>query len=63
VLTVFSLPMLSRPATAVLDMPARGLTGTFLAAEWLYVTMILLLYALAMYVLFRWAEVRWQRQG
>jgi hypothetical protein len=63
VLSIFSLPMLSRPATAVLDMPPHHIVpGAVIATEWMYFLLILLSQALVVYVVFRWAEVKWQKQ-
>ena len=59
-LAAVSLPLLSRPATAVLDLPAHGVGGNLLAAEWAYLLVVVLGSALVLYLLFRWRERSWQ---
>lgn len=58
-LGVVSLPLLSRPAAAVLDMPSHDLGGRVLAAEWLYLGIVLLLHGLSLALAFRSAEPSW----
>ena len=58
-----SVPMLSRPGTAVLDLLAApagrsGSTGD-LVIEGLYFGLLLLSYGLIAYLAFRWRERRW----
>ena len=54
-----SLPLVSRPATAVLDLPVHGGGAEVLGAEWLYLLVVLLGFLLALYMLFRQLEGRW----
>lgn len=68
VVMVASLPLLTRPATVVLDMP-RSERGTLLArlplilaAEWAYLILLLMSYLLILYCAFQWTERRWQGQ-
>ncbi|MEX2389763.1 MAG: ABC transporter permease [Phycisphaeraceae bacterium] len=49
-----SLPMVSRPATGALDLP--GDAGAMLAGEWLYLSLLLLVHLLGVYLLFRSRE-------
>lgn len=53
-LTLGSLPLISRPATGALAIPRQE--GNELLGEWLYLLLLLLLHALIVYTLFRFRE-------
>jgi len=61
VVALISLPLLTRPALGVLDMPVHKVGAVMIVGEWLYFLILLLAYALALYLGFRWAERRWLR--
>jgi hypothetical protein len=44
----------------VLDLPAHGVGGNLLVAEWAYLLVVLLGWAMVVYLLFRWRERSWQ---
>ena len=60
-LLIGSMPMLTRPGTAVLDTLAGrgGYWGGDLAIEGMYLALLLVLHLLAVWGAFRWAERRW----
>jgi hypothetical protein len=58
--SILSLPLLSRPGTAVLDMPIQpGIALVIIGTEWLYFLLLLLVHFLALYVLFVTFERKW----
>ena len=61
-LALISLPLLSRPATAVLDMSIGNAALRPILAEWMYLVLLMLLLLLTVHLLFRWRETSWQKQ-
>ncbi len=59
VVATLSLPMLTRPGTATLDMIANTDTASYPVAEFIYLLIIFSVYAGALYWVFRWKERTW----
>lgn len=68
VLTVVSLPLISRPAGIAIGMcPDRGkhpdITGWDVCAEWLYLLALMMAHVLVLFLLFLRLEKRWSLEG
>lgn len=50
ILWLLSLPMITRPASAALDMPAHAERARLVAAEWLHLGILLMAYLLAFWI-------------
>jgi len=59
-LSIVSLPVLTRPGTAALELSRRGMEAV-VVAEWAYLGLLLFLHAILLYFLFVRKELNWQR--
>ncbi len=57
-----SLPMMTRPASASLDMPVHCLPRFKLVSERIYLACLFLVHLLVLYVVFKKVELQWQQQ-
>jgi hypothetical protein len=59
---LFSLPLISRPATAVMDMQLYHAGSAALTIEWIYFGGMIGVYIVALFIMFRFFETKWLTQ-